>query len=164
MKVGCLPVCLYIVLVAGLTAHAQQIQSSMHHQTATPEGRSGPQPGGQAQGSYRTPEPLPSGRTDVPTTQGRTINPQYPYPPYHNPYYEGPSPGRSITNALEWVLGIPTAIVDRVADMVDAKFFPKIPAAHGGKPNPESPAPRSEPVPSSSPDAGKQPLDKRLGP
>jgi hypothetical protein len=67
--------------------------------------------------------------------------PTYPYPPYHNPYYDGTSARNFVNGTIEWVFGLPSMALDGVANFLDNKFFPQQPATSGGTPEP-APAPR----------------------
>ncbi|HMK36278.1 MAG TPA: hypothetical protein VK463_14485 [Desulfomonilaceae bacterium] len=83
------------------------------------------------------PQSLP-GHTPQPFPQGSSAQegyPQYPYPPYHNPYYgEGITPRDLFSNTLDWLFGLPSNIAERVSNFVDSKFFPQAPATQGGPP------------------------------
>jgi hypothetical protein len=94
----------------------------------------------------------PTQGLDVPGRQGY---PTYPYPPYHNPYFEGRVQPSFITRTLDWLFSVHTGVMDRVADYVDGKFFPRAPATSGrpGPPNQADPGPAGSPnvVPPSVP-------------
>ncbi len=101
-------------------------------------------PGGQVmgggqdyyRGSHQRPpthmaQPAPGQVESVPSG-----HPSYPYPPYHNPYYDGTSHNSFVSNILDWVFSVPTSVMDRFADYVDRRFFPAAPATRGQNPNP----------------------------
>ncbi len=58
--------------------------------------------------------------------------PQYPYSQYHNPYYTGVSGREIFSDAADWIIKLPFSIMDRVSNIVDYRFFPRVPATHGG--------------------------------
>ncbi len=95
----------------------------------------GPQPGIQGVSPYanRPPEgyqPPLAQPQQAPTAQDGW--PHYPYPQYHNPYYEGPPNKNLLTHAVDWVLAVPSNAIEHLCDFLDRRVFPKIPATHGG--------------------------------
>jgi len=68
---------------------------------------------------------------------GRDAPPPYPYPPYQNPYYNGVSTGEFLSGTVDWLFGLPSSLIDRVANFMDGNFFPQTPATHGGPPQPD---------------------------
>lgn len=71
--------------------------------------------------------------------------PNYPYPPYHNPYYQGVSPRDMFSGTLDWLLAFPSTVMERVSGFMDRSFFPPSPAAQGGAsqlPSSSSPQPQ----------------------
>ncbi len=90
---------------------------------ATPQGYgSMPQPSSRYQTQPIVPDP----------GTGRDAPPLYPYPPYHNPYYNGASAGEFLSGTVDWLFGLPSSLIDRVANFMDSSFFPQAPATHGG--------------------------------
>ncbi len=69
---------------------------------------------------------VPDQRTDV--------GPKYPYPPYHNPYYDNSASKDPLNAAVDWLKRLPHSIVDRVVGFVDNRFYPSVPATSGGAP------------------------------
>jgi hypothetical protein len=68
---------------------------------------------------------------------GREAPPPYPYPPYHNPYYNGASAGEFMSGTVDWLFSLPSSLIDRVANFMDGNFFPQTPATSGGPPQSE---------------------------
>ncbi len=68
---------------------------------------------------------------------GRDVPPPYPYPPYHNPYYNGASAGEFLSGTVDWLFSLPSSLIDRVANFMDGNFFPQSPATSGGTPQSE---------------------------
>jgi hypothetical protein len=83
--------------------------------------------------------------------------PNYPYPAYHNPYYDGTTARNAVTQTVEWVFGLPAMVMDGVSNFLDNSFFPRVPATQGGQPPADAsgapPAQATQP-PSSLPQAG----------
>jgi hypothetical protein len=69
-------------------------------------------------------KPAPGGQANC--------GPQYPYSPYHNPYYTGGSGREVFTDAADWITKLPFSIMDRLTNLWDNRRFPRIPATHGG--------------------------------
>ncbi|MGB6067754.1 MAG: hypothetical protein WBG50_23355 [Desulfomonilaceae bacterium] len=67
-------------------------------------------------------------------SSGRMAPPSYPYPPYHNPYYNGVSAGEFLSGTVDWLFNLPSGLIDRVANFMDGNFFPQTPATQGGAP------------------------------
>jgi hypothetical protein len=67
----------------------------------------------------------------------RDAPPPYPYPPYHNPYYNGASAGEFLSGTVDWLFNLPSSLIDRVANFMDGNFFPQSPATSGGSPRSE---------------------------
>ncbi len=59
--------------------------------------------------------------------------PVYPYPEYHNPFYSGTSPRDLFSGTVEWIVGLPSAVMDNLSNFLDRKVFPLAPATHGSK-------------------------------
>jgi hypothetical protein len=60
------------------------------------------------------------------------IWPKYPYPAYHNPFYEGPPDKNLAAQALDWMMGVPSIFANAFAQFMDKQVYPRIPATHGG--------------------------------
>jgi hypothetical protein len=83
--------------------------------------------------------------------------PHYPYPQYHNPYYEGSPNPNLLTYAVDWVLAVPSNAIEHFCNFLDRRVFPKMPATHGGNQQsaaPESPTDRV-PQPLATPGGGQ---------
>lgn len=95
-----------------------------------------------------------SGYTQVP-------EPSYPYPPHHNPYYQGVSPKDLLANTIEWVLSLPATVMGRVSNFMDDNFFPRVPATSGASTEPPPQSNYQQPSPDSTvrsiPNAGGHP-------
>jgi hypothetical protein len=88
--------------------------------------------------------PQPYGRPDglLPGQQSQTAPgalqtgdpdmPSYPYPKYHNPYYDGTEPGSVISEMFQWLREIQSGVMERVSNIIDSRFFPAKPATDGG--------------------------------
>jgi len=74
--------------------------------------------------------------------------PHYPYPQYHNPYYQQMSPRDAISGTIDWVFSLPSHVMDRFSNFLDGNFFPQVPATQGaqGQPNTQV-VPRTNPSP-----------------
>lgn len=59
--------------------------------------------------------------------------PVYPYPDYHNPFYSGNSPRDLFSGTLDWIVALPTTVMDKVSNFLDRKVFPQAPATHGAR-------------------------------
>ncbi|MGO8881554.1 MAG: hypothetical protein ACLQMS_18905 [Desulfomonilaceae bacterium] len=59
--------------------------------------------------------------------------PNYAYPEYNNPYYDGSSPGKMVSGAIDWALSFPSSVWDQFSGYLDSKLFPRSPATYGGK-------------------------------
>ncbi|MGC8907045.1 MAG: hypothetical protein ACP5M0_06335 [Desulfomonilaceae bacterium] len=63
--------------------------------------------------------------------------PVYPYPSYHNPFYSENSARDLFSGTVDWIIGFPTTVMDRLSNFLDRKVFPQTPATHGARsPNP----------------------------
>lgn len=75
------------------------------------------------QGQPMAPDPALSAQGD----------PAYPYPPYHNPYYDGDVSSRNfLSGTIEWFFSIPSTALDSFSNFLDNNFFPRAPATSGG--------------------------------
>jgi hypothetical protein len=76
--------------------------------------------------------------------------PQYPYPPYRNPYYDGTPSGNFASKTVDWLLSFPSNLFNRVSDYLDGTFFPQAPATQGrGPAGPTDPGSGTHPPPAS---------------
>ncbi|MBM4327739.1 MAG: hypothetical protein FJ118_11315 [Deltaproteobacteria bacterium] len=71
---------------------------------------------------------------------GQGAYPNYPYPRHHNPYYDELNPRIAISNALEWLIALPSNFMDRVSNFIDGQLFPEAPATSGGAGDASAPA------------------------
>ena len=79
--------------------------------------------------SYQV-QPLPGDSSGTNCTEW----PTYPYPQYHNPYYDGAHQVRSfVSGTLDWLLNVPSNLYDRFSNIVDGAFFPPAPATSGSR-------------------------------
>lgn len=62
--------------------------------------------------------------------------PQYQYPQHNNPFYDGGTPGGMVSDTIDWLMALPSGLMDRFGEFVDTRFFPQKPATSGA---PESP-------------------------
>lgn len=83
--------------------------------------------------------------------------PQYPYPQYHNPYYQGSDPRAALNGTIDWLFSLPAVLMDRFSNVLDKNIFPRQPATSGGstappvqgtpmnqlEPKPPAPVPQS---------------------
>jgi hypothetical protein len=96
----------------------------------------------------------PSGQTPV-SAPARDANagtdatgwPVYPYPQYHNPHYGGSSPRDIFSGTVDWLIGFPSTLMDRVSNFLDRKVFPQVPAAQGSRPSAPGQVQALHPVP-----------------
>ncbi len=121
--------------------------------------------------AYPAPPPLPPSQAystnqgTVPQQQApgysEAQTPVYPYPPHHNPYYDGASPKDLLANTVEWVLSFPATLMGTVSNFVDDHFFPRVPATSGSSSGPPpqsaSPQPAPDPAVSNMPHTGATP-------
>lgn len=100
----------------------------------------GPQRGNAFDSSRSSVYPEERGRMySAPT---RPDFPQYPYPRYHNPYFDGADAKNFFSNVFDWVFRLPSNLVNRFSDYVDTTFFPPTPATHGRSVQPARPSQR----------------------
>ncbi|MGA8830847.1 MAG: hypothetical protein WB554_04515 [Desulfomonilaceae bacterium] len=75
-----------------------------------------------------------SGQPSQPQSQSNAPGwPNYAYPEYNNPYYDGSSPGKMVSGAIDWALSFPSSVWDQFSGYLDSKLFPTSPATYGGK-------------------------------
>ena len=88
--------------------------------------------------------------------------PNYAYPQYNNPYYDGGSPGNMVSGAIDWALGFPSSVWDRFSEYLDKNLFPRSPATYGGNPQVQSVAPQADSqLPQNLPPANSYKPDSR---
>ena len=73
--------------------------------------------------------PVYQGRQYEPPNQAGY--PRYPYPRYHNPYYDGAPTGNFASSAVDWLLSFPSNLLNHVSNYLDGTFFPQAPATSG---------------------------------
>lgn len=73
----------------------------------------------------------PSPQTPGYSGYGQAPSPAYPYPPHHNPYYDGVSPKDMLANTIEWVLSFPSTVMGHFSNFLDDNLFPRVPATSG---------------------------------
>ncbi|MCA1961398.1 MAG: hypothetical protein LDL33_11450 [Desulfomonile sp.] len=105
-----------------------------------------PPPGmSQGQPAWTPPAPAYQSPQAVPNQQqAGQAYPSYPYPPHHNPYYDGVPHANFLSPWFDYIFNLPSAVIGRVADIMDRTIFPASPATHGkpgGTPVPEAAAP-----------------------
>ncbi|MBI5250365.1 MAG: hypothetical protein HY912_12795 [Desulfomonile tiedjei] len=66
------------------------------------------------------------------TTNTQDGWPSYPYPQHHNPYYEGQRTRNLLTDAVDWIMAVPSNVMGNFCDFLDRRVFPQVPATHGG--------------------------------
>ena len=71
--------------------------------------------------------------------------PQYPYPKYHNPYFDGMSPRSVVSNTLDWFFTLPANVMSKLSGFMDSTAFPQAPATHGGQAYPGQTPPGQAP-------------------
>ncbi len=98
--------------------------SSSPAQTTQPQPY--PRPDAQATGRQTFPEPGAHQAADPDM-------PCYPYPKYHNPYYDGAPPGSVISDVIQWLMDLPSGAMEKLSDLVDSRLFPAKPATDGGR-------------------------------
>lgn len=104
----------------------------------------------QGQAGWTPPAPAYPPQHEIPGPQADRAYPAYPYPAHHNPYYGESSHPNFLSQWMDYVVGLPAAVVGRVADFVDRRVFPASPATQG----PQSSAPATqaaEPAPPQAP-------------
>ena len=83
----------------------------------------------------------PAGNVEPLRTQGNlSANPQasgyqglpnQPYPQQNNPFYDGSTPGGMVSDTIDWIVALPSNLMDRVSEYLDTRFFPSKPATSG---------------------------------
>jgi hypothetical protein len=135
------------LLVLAMVSGAQ----SQYRQTPVPTRDVAPMPqqGGPAtlpysgipQG-YGNAAPAPGGYPAQPDQGYSDMNspdwPSYPYPRYHNPYYEGTAARDFVSGTLDWLMCLPSNVFDRFSNFLDGHVFPQAPATHGSSGQPQT--------------------------
>ncbi len=130
---------LTLVIFEG-SVEAWQIQPTLQGQGPSlnkqPAYSSGP-----TQAAEPQPYPRPDAQTTVRPSYSEPAAPQnvdpemphYPYPKYHNPYYDGTPPGSLVSDALQWLMDLPAGAMEKFSNFMDSRFFPAKPATDGGR-------------------------------
>lgn len=142
-------VAVMILVVAGSAQSQQNTYPGPAPQTAPVPQAVGPHglpPYSRPPANYQSPG-FPSGDNGYqqPARQGPTNQaqwPTYPYPQYHNPYYQGADPRAALTGTIDWLFSLPAVVMDKFSNVVDRNFFPRQPATSGGS----VPAPTHSPT------------------
>jgi len=82
--------------------------------------------------------------------------PTYPYPQYHNPYYQPSDPRAVFNETVDWFFRLPSTVMDRFANFLDKNLFPASPATYGNDSSPKGSAGSAE-VKTLSPSVGPVP-------
>ncbi len=59
--------------------------------------------------------------------------PQYQYPQHNNPFYDGGTPGGMVSDTIDWLVALPSNLMDRFSEFMDTRFFPQKPATSGAQ-------------------------------
>jgi len=90
-------------------------------------------PGQSYGGSYQPPDSYPGQPVPPDYASGTQGDPAYPYPPYHNPYYDGAvAPRNVLSGTIDWFFSLPANAIDSFSNFLDNNFFPRAPATSGG--------------------------------
>jgi len=66
-------------------------------------------------------------------SSGAQGDPNYPYGPYHNPYYDGADyPRNFLSGTIDWFFSLPAYAIDSFTGFLDNSVFPRVPATSGG--------------------------------
>jgi hypothetical protein len=76
-----------------------------------------PDPNQQSTGHYQPPQ-RPQG------ANSQDGWPNYPYPQYLNPYYEDAPTRNFLTDAVDWVVAVPSNLMGNFFDFLDRRVFP----------------------------------------
>lgn len=57
--------------------------------------------------------------------------PQYQYPQHNNPFYDGGTPGGMVSETIDWIMALPSNLMDRFSEFMDTRVFPQKPATSG---------------------------------
>jgi hypothetical protein len=72
--------------------------------------------------------------------------PQYPYPPYHNPYYTGSSGKDLFSDTIDFFAKMPYAVMHRLSDLVNKRVYktpPLVQTNQVPRPAPSAPVEQS---------------------
>jgi hypothetical protein len=77
--------------------------------------------------------PVPQGSPDQQGVAAGSApgGPAYPYAPHPNPYYSGTDPKAILSGTIDWMFSLPSVLMDRVSNFMDATVFPQAPATAG---------------------------------
>jgi hypothetical protein len=67
--------------------------------------------------------------------------PSYPYPAFHNPFYQGPSTRNVLSEAVDWIRDLPSNAAGTVRGIWERSPFPRAPATHGASQKPQATPP-----------------------
>lgn len=130
---------LILITVSQAGAQHAQYQAPTQSAAPVPSGQDIPAPqtpySPQGFGGQPQIQPQPMYQYQQPGTGPSTGEwPYYPYPPYHNPYYEQRmSPRDALTGTIDWLLALPSSVMDRIGNFLDGRVFPQAPAAQGAR-------------------------------
>ncbi len=133
-------------LAPGVTSYSAQNPASVSGQTG-----SGALPGSSVPAWSQSNLPSQAQQNLHRVDDGET--PYYPYPRYHNPYYDESSEGNMLSGIVDRILRFPSNAVQGFSNFMGSKFFPAVPAAHGGS----QPARENANVPERDPLPGQVP-------
>ena len=132
-----------IVGLSGLETFAQQTGAPIGVGSLSPSGAQQPNiapgPGSFPPVSSTAPNTLCASQSEP--SQNAGAWPNYPYPQYNNPYYDGGSPGNMVSGAIDWALSFPASAWDKLSEFLDSKVFPRAAATYGGAPQVQTVAP-----------------------
>jgi hypothetical protein len=148
-----------LILTVPAASWGWQPQPAARQPGTLPPTHSAPAPDQSVTGvpqDYRSGAPTGPGY-QVPQAQGysgasQPGHPQYPYPPYHNPYFGGYSARNFVSNTIDWLITLPSNVLDRFSNYLDGTIFPRAPATHGQSVQPDTSVPhQSRHTPSTEP-------------
>jgi hypothetical protein len=129
--------------LSGLDTFAQQAGTPIGVGSYSPSGAQQPSftpgPGSISPAAATTPNAVGAPQSEQ--SQNSAVYPNYPYPQYNNPYYDGGSPGNMVSGAIDWALSFPSSAWDRLSEFLDNKVFPRAAATYGGAPQVQTVAP-----------------------
>jgi hypothetical protein len=90
-------------------------------------------PGQAYGGSYQAPSVHQRAPGAPDYSSGTQDDPNYPYGPYHNPYYDGAAyPRNFLSGTVDWLFSLPAYAIDSFTGFLDNSVFPRVPATSGG--------------------------------
>lgn len=90
---------------------------------------------GQGGGSYQEPSVYQRQPVSPDYSTSEQGDPNYPYGPYHNPYYDGAVyPRNFLSGTIDWFFSLPAYAIDSFTGFLDNNVFPRVPATSGGSP------------------------------